>query len=154
MTDVRAKIKEYGLELPTAALPVAAYIPAVRTGNLVFTAGQLPLVDGKIPFEGKTGGAVSVEDAKKSAEICALNAIAAVALVADINKIKRVVRVCGYVNGVEGFINAPAVVNGASELFIHIWGDEFGKHARTAIGVAELPLNAPVEIELTVELED
>ena len=100
MTDVRAKIKEYGLELPTAALPVAAYIPAVRSGNLVFTAGQLPLVDGKIAFEGKTGGAVSVEDAKKSAEICALNAIAAVALVADINKIKRVVRVCGYVNGV------------------------------------------------------
>lgn len=154
MVDVRAKIKEYGLELPVAALPVAAYIPAVRTGNLVFTAGQLPLVEGKIPFEGKTGGAVSVEDAKKSAQICALNAIAAVALVADINKIKRVVRVVGYVNGVPGFINAPAVVNGASELYIHIWGEENGKHARSAIGVAELPLNAPVEIELTVELED
>ncbi|CAB4676816.1 MAG: RidA family protein [Actinobacteria bacterium] len=152
-TDVRAKLAELGLTLPVAALPIAAYVPAVRTGNIVFTAGQLPLVDGAMAETGKTGGDVSVERAKELAQICALNALAAVALVADINKIVKVVRVVGYVNGVAGFVNHPAVVNGASELFVHIWGDA-GKHARSAIGVAELPLNSPVEIELTVEISD
>ena len=153
MTDVRGKLAELGLKLPVAAKPVAAYVPAIRTGNLVFTAGQLPLVDGAIPMTGKVGDKVSVEDAKKLAQVCALNALAAVETVADVNKIVRVVRVVGYVNGVAGFISQPAVVNGASELFLHIWG-EAGKHARSAIGVAELPLDAPVEVELTVELED
>jgi len=152
-TDVRAKLAELGLTLPIAALPIAAYVPAVRTGNLVFTAGQLPLVDGTMAGTGKTGGDVSVERAKELAQICALNALAAVALVADINKIVKVVRVVGYVNGIAEFVNHPAVVNGASELFVHIWGDA-GKHARSAIGVAELPLNSPVEIELTVEISD
>ena len=152
-TDVRAKLAELGLTLPVAALPIAAYVPAVRTGNIVFTAGQLPLVDGAMAQTGKTGGDVSVERAKELAQICALNALAAVALVADINKIVKVVRVVGYVNGVAGFVNHPAVVNGASELFVHIWGNA-GKHARSAIGVAELPLNSPVEIELTVEISD
>ena len=153
MTDVRAKLAEIGLSLPVAAKPVAAYVPAVRTGKIVFTAGQLPLVDGAIPATGKVGDAVSVEDAKRYAQICALNALAAVETVADVNKIVRVVRVVGYVNGVPGFITQPAVVNGASELFLHIWG-EAGKHARSAIGVAELPLDAPVEVELTVEIAD
>jgi enamine deaminase RidA (YjgF/YER057c/UK114 family) len=152
-TDVRSKLAELGLTLPVAALPIAAYVPAVRTGNIVFTAGQLPLVDGAMAQTGKTGGDVSVERAKELAQICALNALAAVALVADINKIVKVVRVVGYVNGIPGFVNHPAVVNGASELFVHIWGDA-GKHARSAIGVAELPLNSPVEIELTVEISD
>ena len=152
-TDVRAKLAELGLTLPIAALPIAAYVPAVRTGNIVFTAGQLPLVDGAMAQTGKTGGDVTVERAKELAQICALNALAAVELVADINKIVKVVRVVGYVNGVAGFVNHPAVVNGASELFVHIWGDA-GKHARSAIGVAELPLNSPVEIELTVEISD
>jgi enamine deaminase RidA (YjgF/YER057c/UK114 family) len=152
-TDVRAKLAELGLSLPVASLPLAAYVPAVRTGNLVFTAGQLPMVDGAIAETGKTGGDVSVERAKELAQICALNALAAVALVADINKIVKVVRVVGYVNGISEFVNHPAVVNGASELFVHIWGDA-GKHARSAIGVAELPLNSPVEIELTVEISD
>ena len=152
-TDVRAKLAELGLTLPVAALPIAAYVPAVRTGNIVFTAGQLPLVDGAMAQTGKTGGDVSVERAKELAQICALNALAAVELVADINKIVKVVRVVGYVNGGAGFVNHPAVVNGASELFVHIWGDA-GKHARSAIGVAELPLNSPVEIELTVEISD
>ena len=151
--DVRAKLAELGLTLPVAALPIAAYVPTVRTGNIVFTAGQLPLVDGAMAQTGKTGGDVSVERAKELAQICALNALAAVELVADINKIVKVVRVVGYVNGVAGFVNHPAVVNGASELFVHIWGDA-GKHARSAIGVAELPLNSPVEIELTVEISD
>ena len=153
MTDVRGKLAELGLSLPVPAKPVAAYVPAIRTGNLVFTAGQLPLVDGAIPVTGKVGDKVSVEDAKKFAQICALNALAAVETVSDVNKIVRVVRVVGYVNGISGFVSQPAVVNGASELFLHIWG-EAGKHARSAIGVAELPLDAPVEVELTVEVKD
>ncbi len=151
MTDVRAKLAELGLTLPIAAKPVAAYVPAIRTGNIVFTAGQLPIVDGALSRTGKVGGEVSVDDAKKLAEVCALNALAAVETVADVNKILRVVRVVGYVNGVSGFTQQPAVINGASELFLHIWG-EAGKHARSAVGVAELPLNAPVEVELTVEV--
>ena len=150
--DVRAKLAELNLTLPVAALPVGAYVPAVRTGNLVFTAGQLPLVAGKIPFTGKVGGPVTPEQAKEMAQVCLLNALAAVELVAPVDSIVRVVRVVGYVNGVPGFIAAPGVVNGASEVLIHIFGDADGKHARSAIGVAELPLDAPVEIELTVEV--
>ena len=151
MTEVRAKLAELGLALPVAAKPVAAYVPAIRTGNIVFTAGQLPMVDGALSKTGKVGGEISIEVAKKLAEVCALNALAAVETVADVNKIVRVVRVVGYVNGVAGFTQQPAVINGASELFLHIWG-EAGKHARSALGVAELPLNAPVEVELTVEV--
>ncbi len=153
MSDVRAKLAELGLTLPVAAKPIAAYVPAVRTGNLVFTAGQLPLVDGAIVMAGKVGGDVTVEQAKEMAQVCALNALAAVALVANVDDIVRVVRVVGYVNGVPGFVNHPGVVNGASELFVHIWGED-GKHARSAVGIAELPLNSPVEIELTVELKN
>ena len=130
---------------------VAAYAPAVRTGNLVFTAGQLPLVDGKIPYVGKTGGAVTPEQAKEMAEVCVLNALAAVELVAPVDSVVKVVRIVCYVNGAPGFVNHPAVANGASELFMHIWGDA-GVAARSAIGVAELPLNSPVEVELTVEV--
>ena len=151
MTDVRAKLAGLGLTLPIAAKPVAAYVPAIRTGNIVFTAGQLPMVDGALSRTGKVGGEVNVDDAKKLAEVCAINALAAVETVADVNKILRVVRVVGYVNGVSGFTQQPAVINGASELLLHIWG-EAGKHARSAVGVAELPLNAPVEVELTVEV--
>jgi len=151
MSHVRAKLAELGLELPIAAKPIAAYVPAVRTGNLVFTAGQLPLVDGKISLTGKVGGAVTIEEAKAMAQVCALNCLGAVATVADVDDIIKVVRVVGYVNGIAGFINQPAVVNGASELFLHIWGEE-GKHARSAVGIAELPMDSCVEIELTVEL--
>jgi enamine deaminase RidA (YjgF/YER057c/UK114 family) len=151
MTEVRAKLAELGLALPVAAKPVAAYVPAIRTGSIVFTAGQLPMVDGALAKTGKVGGEISIEEAKKLAEVCALNALAAIETVADVNKIVRVVRVVGYVNGVAGFTQQPAVINGASELLLHIWG-EAGKHARSALGVAELPLNAPVEVELTVEV--
>ena len=152
MSDVRSKLAELGLTLPIAAKPVAAYVPAIRTGNLVFTAGQLPLLGGKIIATGKIGGAISPEQGKELAQVCALNALAAVETVASVEDIVKVVRVVGYVNGVAGFINPPVVVNGASELFLSIWG-EAGKHARSAIGVADLPLDSPVEIELTVELK-
>ena len=152
--SVNEKIISLGLTLPTAAAPVAAYVPAVKSGNLVFTAGQLPVLDGKVVKEGKVGAEVSPEDAKALAQICALNALAAIALVADLDQIERVVRVGGFVNCAPGFVAIPAVVNGASEFLIKIFGDVNGKHARTAVGVAELPLNAPVEIELIVQLKN
>ena len=152
--SIQSKLAELGLKLPVAAAPVAAYVPAVRTGNLVFTAGQLPLVDGKIPFIGKVGSDVTPEQAKDMAQVCALNALAAIALVADIDQIERVVRVGGFVNGVPGFVAIPQVINGASELLIKLFGEVNGKHARTAIGVAELPLNAPVEVEMVVQIKN
>jgi enamine deaminase RidA (YjgF/YER057c/UK114 family) len=153
MSDVRSKLAELGLILPVAAKPVAAYVPAISTGNLVFTSGQLPLIDGKIVATGKVGGAVTQEQAKELAQICALNALAAVETVAKVDDIVRIVRVVGYVNGVAGFTNPPVVVNGASELFLSIWG-EAGKHARSAIGVADLPLNSPVEIEVIFSMKN
>jgi enamine deaminase RidA (YjgF/YER057c/UK114 family) len=151
--NIRKKLKEMGLELPVAAVPLAAYVPAVKTGKLVFTAGQLPMVNGAIPITGKVGAEVSVEQAKELAQICALNALAALNLVADVDDVARIVRVVGYVNGAPGFVNQPAVINGASELLLALWGDVNGKHARSALGVAELPLNSPVEVELTFELK-
>ena len=150
--SVKEKLASLGLTLPTAAAPVAAYVPAVKTGNLVFTAGQLPVVDGKLVLTGKVGSDVTPEDAKKMAEICALNALAAISLVADIDQIEKIIRVGGFVNGAPGFVAIPAVINGASELLIKLFGDVNGKHARTAVGVAELPLNAPVEVEMVVQL--
>ena len=152
--SVKEKLAALGLTLPTAAAPVAAYVPAVKTGNLVFTAGQLPVVDGKLVKEGKVGSDVTLEDAKKMAEICALNALAAISLVADIDQIENIVRVGGFVNGAPGFVAIPAVINGASELLIKLFGEVNGKHARTAVGVAELPLNAPVEVEMVVQLKN
>ena len=151
MADVRAKLAEKGLTLPVAAKPVAAYVPATKTGNLVFTAGQLPLVNGEMAKTGKVGTDVTLEEAKHLAEICALNTLAAVDLVAPVDSIVKVVRVVCYVNGAPGFVSQPQVANGASELFMHIFG-EAGIAARSALGVAELPLNSPVEIELTVEV--
>ena len=152
--SIKEKLSELGLSLPTAAAPVAAYVPAVKSGNLVFTAGQLPVVDGKLIKEGKVGREVTVEDAKELAQICALNALAAISLVADLDQVERVIRVGGFVNCAPGFTAIPGVVNGASEFLIKIFGDVNGKHARTAVGVAELPLNAPVEIELIVQLKN
>ena len=151
--SIKEKLAELGLTLPVAAVPVAAYVPAVKTGNLVFTAGQLPIVDGKVLIAGKVGAEVTPEQAKDMAQICALNALAAISLVADIDQIERIIRVGGFVNGVPGFVAIPQVVNGASELLIKLFGEVNGKHARTAIGVAELPLNAPVEIEMVVQLK-
>jgi len=152
--SIKEKLSSLGLTLPATSAPVAAYVPAVKTGNLVFTAGQLPVVDGKLVLTGKVGSDVTPEDAKKMAEICALNALAAISLVADIDQIEKIVRVGGFVNGAPGFVAIPAVINGASELLIKLFGDVNGKHARTAVGVAELPLNAPVEVEMVVQLKN
>ena len=152
--SIKEKLSSLGLSLPTAAAPVAAYVPAVKSGNLVFTAGQLPVVDGKLVKEGKVGSDVSAEEAKELAQICALNTLAAISLVADLDQIERVVRVGGFVNCAPGFTAIPGVINGASEFLIKIFGDVNGKHARTAVGVAELPLNAPVEVEVIVQLKN
>ena len=152
--SIKEKISSLGLSLPTTAAPVAAYVPAVKSGNLVFTAGQLPVVDGKLLKEGKVGKDVTAEEAKEFAQTCALNALVAISLVADLDQIERVVRVGGFVNCAPGFTAIPGVINGASEFLIKIFGDVNGKHARTAIGVAELPLNAPVEVEVIVQLKN
>ena len=148
--NLSQKLSELKVTIPVAAKPVAAYVPAVKVGNLVFVAGQLPLVDGKIPKTGKVSNVVSIEEAKELAKVCALNCLAAINLVSNIEKITKIVRVGGFVNTSAGFIQVPAVINGASEFLIELFGDEIGKHARTAVGVAELPLDAPVEIDTFV----
>jgi enamine deaminase RidA (YjgF/YER057c/UK114 family) len=151
VTDWSTRLSELGIELPPVVKPVAAYVPAVRTGNLVYTAGQLPMVAGALPATGSVGGGVTPEEAKALARICALNALAAVDSLVGIDAISRVVKVVGFVASAPGFHGQPGVVNGASELFGEVFGDA-GAHARSAVGVAELPLNAPVEVELIVEV--
>ena len=150
-TSWHARLSELGLRLPPVAAPVASYVPAVRTGQLVMTSGQLPFVDGGLRRTGKVGGSVEIEDAAHDAKVCALNALAAVDDLVGLDSVARVVRVVGYVASAEGFTGQPRVVNGASELLGRVFG-EAGKHARSAVGVAELPLGSPVEVELTVEL--
>jgi enamine deaminase RidA (YjgF/YER057c/UK114 family) len=146
-----ARLAELGVRLPPVAAPVAAYVPAIRTGQLVFTSGQLPFVDGGLRRTGKVGGTVDIEDAAADAKVCALNGLAAIDELVGLDAIARIIRVVGYVASAEGFSGQPRVVNGASEFLGRVFG-EVGKHARTAVGVAELPMNSPVEVELTVEL--
>ena len=147
-----ARLAERGITLPAVATPLAAYVPAVRTGNLVYTSGQLPLVSGDLTVTGKVGGDVTPEVAKTLAQVCALNALAAVDALVGIDSISRVVKVVGYVASAPGFTGQPGVINGASELFADVFGDA-GAHARSAVGVAELPLDAPVEVEIIVEVK-
>lgn len=152
MSQIEQKIIDLGFLLPQPAKPLAAYIPAVQSGNLVFTSGQLPMIDGSLVETGKVGGSVSPERAKELATVCALNALAAVkTVIGDLDKIKRIVKVVGFVSSVSEFSGQPAVVNGASEFLGAVFGDK-GIHARSAVGVAVLPLDAPVEIELIVEV--
>jgi enamine deaminase RidA (YjgF/YER057c/UK114 family) len=146
-----ARLAELGIELPGVAAPLAAYVPAVRSGSQVYTSGQLPFVDGKLAATGKVGAEISPEEAKRHARTSVLNALAAVDSVAGIDNVVRIVKVVGFVASAEGFTGQPAVVNGASELLSEIFG-ESGLHARSAVGVAELPIGSPVEIELIVEV--
>ncbi len=151
--EVESKLSTLGLSLPEAPKPVAAYIPAKQSGNLIFTAGQLPMVNGELISKGLLGQDVEIDEANKAARICTLNALAAIkGVIGDLDRIKQIVRVVGYVASVPIFTQQPAVVNGASELLLEIFGEN-GKHARSAVGMAVLPLNASVEIELTVEVE-
>ena len=151
MGTVDERLAELGITLPTVVPPVAAYIPAVVSGNHVFTSGQLPMVDGVLPETGKLGADVSAERGKELARQCALNALAAVAsVIGSLDRITRIVKVVGFVASDPAFTGQPGVINGASEVLGEIFGDA-GVHARSAVGVAVLPLDSPVEVELIVE---
>ena len=150
--DAYARLAELGLTLPPVVPPVAAYVPAVQSGNYVYVSGQLPMVDGKLPLTGKVGADVTPDQAKDLARTAALNAIAAVrAEIGELGRVRRVVKVVGYVASAPDFTGQPGVINGASELIGEVFGDA-GRHARSAVGVAVLPLDAPVEVELVVEV--
>jgi enamine deaminase RidA (YjgF/YER057c/UK114 family) len=146
-----ARLAELGIELPAVVAPLAAYVPAVRTGDLVYTSGQLPMKSGELLATGKVGAEVSAEDAKALARVCALNALAAVHSLVGIDAVTRVVKVVGFVASAPGFGGQPGVINGASQLLGDVFGDA-GAHARSAVGVSELPLDSPVEVELIVEV--
>jgi enamine deaminase RidA (YjgF/YER057c/UK114 family) len=149
-----ARLSALGLRLPNVAPPVAAYVPAVRTGDYVYTAGQLPVVDGQLVATGKVGAEVGATEASALARTCALNALAAVASVTGgLSAVRRIVKVTGFVASAPGFTQQAQVVNGASELLLEVFG-ESGRHARSAVGMAVLPLDAPVEIELIAEVSD
>ena len=148
---VTERLSELGITLPAVAAPVAAYVPAIRVGDQVWTSGQLPFVDGKLPAVGKLGADITVEQGADYARQAALNALAAVDALVGIHNVKRVLKIVGFVASTDGFVEQPAVVNGASNLIGEIFG-EAGAHARSAVGVAELPLSSPVEIEIIVEV--
>jgi enamine deaminase RidA (YjgF/YER057c/UK114 family) len=152
VTSIDDKLAELGLTLPDVAKPAGAYVPALISGNLVFTAGQLPSIAGVLPATGKVGAEVSPEDAKQYARVCVLNGLAAAkGVIGSLDRIVKVVKVVGFVSSDPGFTGQPGVINGASELLREIFGDA-GAHARSAVGVAALPLDAPVEIEFIFEI--
>ena len=149
--SVADRLAELGLGLPPVVTPVAAYVPAQVSGNLVFTAGQLPMVNGVLPAVGKVGAEIGADEAKEFARVCALNALAAAeSVIGSLDRVTRVVKVTGFVASAPDFTGQPGVVNGASELLGEVFGDA-GAHARSAVGVAVLPLDAPVEVELILE---
>lgn len=151
MSAVESRLAELGLSLPPVAKPVAAYVPAIVTGNLVYTSGQLPFIDGQLPATGKVGATIDAEDARAMARTCVLNGLAAAhGVIGSLDRITRVVKVVGFVASHPDFTGQPAVINGASELLGEIFG-EAGAHARSAVGVAVLPLDSPVEIEFVFE---
>ena len=151
MSGPRERLAELGLELPPVTPPVAAYLPAVQSGNHVYVSGQVPVADGELLAAGKVGAEVTADEAKDLARRCALNALAAVDALVGLERVTRVVKVLGFVASASGFTGQPAVVNGASELFAEVFGPA-GQHARSAVGVAELPLGAPVEVEAIFEV--
>ena len=150
---IEEKISRLGFTLPTAPKPLASYIPAVRAGDLVFTAGQLPMKDGSLAYKGKLGRDLNENEGKKAAQLCALNCLSVIKNeIESLDKIDRFIKLTVFVSSSEGFFNHPQVANGASDLIKEIFGEN-GKHVRSAVGVAELPLNAPVEIEMIVKVK-
>ncbi|HEX5202960.1 RidA family protein [Paractinoplanes rhizophilus] len=149
--DAYAKLAELGITLPPVVPPLAAYLPAVQSGDHVYVSGQLPLVDGKLPLTGKVGAEVTAEQGAELARTCAVNVLAAVEALVGLGRVVKIVKVSGFVASAPGFTGQPAVVNGASNLFGEVFGEQ-GRHARSAVGVAELPLGAPVEVEAIVEV--
>ncbi len=153
MGNVEQKLREMGLELPEAPAPVAAYVPCVRTGNLVFVSGQVPRVKGELRYRGHVGAELSVSEGEEAARVCALNALSIMKNeIGDLDKIRRIVKVTGYVASSEGFHQQPKVIDGASVFLGQLLGDK-GKHARAAVGVNELPLGVSVELDMVVEVE-
>ena len=150
--SARERLAELGLELPPVVPPVASYVPAVRSGDLVFTSGQLPMAGGELGGVGKVGAQVTPERARELARLCALNALAAIDALVGLDAVQQVVKVVGFVASMPDFSGQPAVVNGASELLGEVFPGEAGRHARSAVGVAVLPLDAPVEVELVVRV--
>ena len=149
---IEEKINQMGIEIPEAAKPLAAYIPALKVGNLIMTSGQVPVSKGVIKFQGKVGKDLSEEEGKEAAKLCAINCLSAVkSVIGSLDKIKRIVKLTVFVNSTSGFMAQPMVANGASEFIVEVFGD-IGKHARSAVGVSELPLNSAVEIEMIVEV--
>lgn len=146
------RLRSLGLTLPPAPAPVASYVPAVRTGNLVYTSGQIPTVSGELRYRGLLGLDLSEDEGREAARIAALNALAAIGTAADLDSIRQIVRLTGYVASEDGFTGQPEVINGASDLLIELFGEN-GRHSRAAVGVAALPLGAAVEIDLIVEVE-
>jgi enamine deaminase RidA (YjgF/YER057c/UK114 family) len=153
MTEPYAKLAELGLTMPDVAPPAGAYLPAVQSGKHVYVSGQIPIADGKVLATGKVGAGVSPEHAKDLAQRCALNALAAVDSLVGLENVVKVVKVVGFVASADGFTGQPEVVNGASELFVAVFG-EAGRHARAAVGVAELPRGVPVEVECIIEVAE
>jgi enamine deaminase RidA (YjgF/YER057c/UK114 family) len=151
MSDPFSRLAELGITLPKVTPPLAAYIPAVQTGNLVFVSGQVPMADGQLIATGKVGAEVTPERAKELAARCALNALAALDNLVGLGRVVKIVKVVGFVAAAEGFTGAPGVINGASEFLVDVFGDA-GRHARSAVGVFELPLGAPVEVEVIAEV--
>lgn len=157
-TDVDAlspeeRLAQLGTDLPPAPQPVAIYVPAVRSGHLIYSSGQLPVINGTIVHPGKVGADVTLEQAQEAARLCALNALAAIRpLIGNLGAIKRIVKVVGFVSSTAGFTSQPSVVNGASQLLGDVFGASIGEHARSAVGVAALPLDAAVEVEIIVEV--
>jgi enamine deaminase RidA (YjgF/YER057c/UK114 family) len=149
--DAYARLTELGLTLPTVVPPLASYVPAVQSGNYVYVSGQLPMVEGRLPLTGKVGREVTPEQATDLARRCALNALAAIEGLVGLGRVVKIVKVVGFVASAEGFTGQPAVVNGASNLFGDVFGEQ-GRHARSAVGVSELPLGAPVEVEVIAEI--
>lgn len=154
--DVRARLRAAGITLPPATAPVAAYVPALRSGRMAYTSGQLPFRGGVLAATGTVGdsaGTVTPTQATECARLCAINALAALDSVAMLDRVVQIVKVTGYVASAAGFTGQPAVIDGCSRLLLELFG-EAGRHARSAVGVASLPLNAPVEVDLVVELRD
>ena len=150
---VEKKMKELGFTLPETVKPLAAYIPAIRTGDYIYTSGQVPFAEGVLKYSGKIGYDLSIEEGQKAAELCALNALSAIkSELGDLNKIERIVKVTVFVNSADGFTDQPKVANGASEFLGKIFG-EAGKHVRSAVGVNELPVNSAVEVEMIVKVK-
>lgn len=152
--DVMARLAELGLNLPAAPRPVAAYVPAVRVGNLVFVSGQGAIRDSQVVMQGYVGRELSLEQGVEAARLCALNALAVLReAIGDLNRVKRVVKVTGWVRSAPGFTQQHLVINGFSELMVQVFGER-GRHARSAVGANELPLGTPVEVELVVAVEE